>query len=166
MTNLLIASVQIAMLNKKRPLKKSSTGLTLIEVLISLVITLVLFMALMQSALLSISVNTSNVLRDEAVRIAYERMNEARSLPFDNLTDDGTDANLGAADCPADFITDFGTTGALIQRDIRNISDFDFCTNRDITDRGADNREVVITVGWVWQGEDRTHSVLTLVRRP
>ncbi len=159
MTNLLIASVQIAMLNKKRPLKKSSTGLTLIEVLISLVITLVLFMALMQSALLSIGVNTSNVLRDEAVRIADERMNEARSLTFDNLISDPT-----AIVCPV--ATFLPANGELFPRDIRNITGFIFCTNRTVVDRGADNKEVVITVGWVWQEVPRIHRTLTLVRRP
>ena len=40
--------------------ENSLTGLTLIEVLVALIITLVLFLALMQGALLSISTNTTH----------------------------------------------------------------------------------------------------------
>ncbi|MEK6691226.1 MAG: type II secretion system protein [Nitrospirota bacterium] len=47
-----------------------SQGLTLVEVLIAMVILLLVSLALMQTALVSIDANMRNVLRDEAVSVA------------------------------------------------------------------------------------------------
>lgn len=154
----------LAMLNKK--------GLTLVELLIALVITLVLFLALMQTALLSISTNTMNSLRDEAVRIAEMRANEARNLPFNIPTppgpfldsDTGTPAEFTASNCPPVFFqAPISSKGVLIERNIRNISNFDFCTNMTVTLLG-DNKQVDITVGWLWKAVPYTHNISTIVR--
>lgn len=150
------------LLNKK--------GLTLIEVLVALVITLVLFLALMQTALLSIDSNMKNLLRDEAVNIAEMRMNEARNLAFTETTDNlvSDTVSLAGADCP----TGFSATGVLVERNFRNISDLDFCTNRTIScpestpcPSSPTMKQIDITVGWRWKGENYTHSVSTIVRR-
>jgi hypothetical protein len=92
---------------------------------------------------------------------------------------DDTDTDLGTADCPAEFIDAFGTTGRLIQRPFRNREQpIDFCTNltcnelgvgdNDCTtpDANADIRQLNITLGWVWRGEDYIHRISTIVRRP
>jgi prepilin-type N-terminal cleavage/methylation domain-containing protein len=112
----------------------NNKGLTLVEVLIASVITLVLFMALMQTALLSIDMNTGNDMRNEAIRITDERKavmkgNIIDSDDFTELESDQADPDLDGADCPAEFVADFGTDGLLITRNIRNIQDFQFCTN-------------------------------------
>ncbi len=66
-------------------------GLTLIEVMVALLITLVLFLALMQSALLSINTNVTNELRNEAVSVAEMKMRELKNLSFtDSQLDAGT----------------------------------------------------------------------------
>jgi type IV pilus assembly protein PilV len=135
-------------------------GFTLIEVMIALVVMLFVFLALLQTALLSIDSNMRNVLRDEAVRIAEERMNEARNLSFDSLASDTNP--LPANSCPNGFPTE----GELIEREFRNIASFDFCTNVTVDDLDSDNKQVTITVGWVWKGEDYTHSITTIVRNP
>src|SRR4030042_2438093 len=147
--------LQIVMLNKI-----NKKGLTLVEVMIALVVLLLVSLALMQTALVSIDANMTNVLRDEAVDIAEMRMNEARNLPFtatvDNLTSDI--GSLSGADCP----TAFSATGVPIQRNLRNIKNFDFCTNRVVTPLGTDTKQVTITVGWRWNGADYTHSITTI----
>jgi type IV pilus assembly protein PilV len=125
------------MLNKK--------GLTLVEVMIALVVLLLVSLALMQTALVSIDANMRNVLRDEAVGIAEMRMNEARNTPFDSLVSDG-------ADIP-------------ITRNIRSITNFPYTTRMTVTNLNTVNR-VDITVGWTWKGENYTHSITTIVRRP
>jgi Tfp pilus assembly protein PilV len=144
-------------------------GLTLVEVLIAMVVVLVVFLALMQTALVGIDSNMRNILRDEAVGIAEMRINEAKNLPFtqtvDSLVGDGTDSSLTATICPANFVTNFGTTGLRVSRNLRNISNFDFCTNRTVNTLNADNKQVVITIGWKWKGEGYTHSVSTIVRK-
>jgi type II secretory pathway pseudopilin PulG len=156
----------------ERTVLKTDKGLTLVEVLLSTVITLVLFLALMQSALLSIEMNTKNSLRTEAVGIAEERMRIARNLPnetaFNDLATDTADAALASADCPASFVTDFGTTGMLVKRNLKNIAGHDLCTNRTVTMLTNDNRykRVAITVGWKWKDEPATHVISSIVRMP
>jgi len=148
-------------------------GMTLVEVLMATVITLVIFLALMQSALLSIEMNTKNALRDEAVAIAEARMREARSLTFtdtvDNLQSDGADSNLSTANCPTSFVSNFGTNGLLIERNLRRISSFDFCTNMSVTSITTggvvDNKQVDITVEWIWNNKPYSHSISTIVRK-
>ncbi|MFA4918608.1 MAG: prepilin-type N-terminal cleavage/methylation domain-containing protein [Thermodesulfovibrionales bacterium] len=143
----------------------NKTGLSLVEVMIALVVFLIVFLALMQTALVSISSNMINVLRDEAVSIAEMRMNEARALPFtqtvDTLVGDSADLSLTATICPANF----GTTGLRVSRNLRNISNFDFCTNREVNPLNTDNKQVSITVGWKFKGEDYTHNISTILRR-
>jgi Tfp pilus assembly protein PilV len=162
----MIQERQIVKLNKI-----NNKGLTLVEVLIATVVTLVLFLALMQSALLSIELNTNNSLRDEAVRIAEERMRDARNLPdgaaFDGFNSDDADVELADADCPDEFVAEFGTNGRLMLRNIRNIA-IDFCTNMSVTTLTADGRykQVDATVEWEWKDEPFEHRISTIVRRP
>jgi type II secretory pathway pseudopilin PulG len=135
-------------------------GISLVEVMIALVVLLLVSLALMQTAMVSIDANMKNVLRDEAVGIAEMRMNEARNLPFtstvDNLISDA--GSLAGADCP----TGFPATGVLIQRNLRNVTNLDFCTNRTVTLFGTDTKRIDITVGWRWRGENYTHSISTI----
>jgi len=151
---------RVALLNK--------TGLALVEVMIALLIMLVVFFALMQTALVGIDSNMRNTLRDEAVRIAEERMNEARNIPIVTLISDT--GSLSGYNCPP---TGF-STGTPVERNVRSISGFDFCTNLTCQELGgdgncatddADNKEITITVGWRWKGENYTHRITTVRKR-
>lgn len=153
------------MLNNKK-------GMTLVEVLIAMVVLLLVFMALMQTALVSIDANMTNALRDEAVSVAETRMNEARSLPFtstaDNLTSDTAAVDttgcfgLPSSPCPVGF----PATGGVIKKNFRNITDFCFCTNRAVTTLATDTKQVNITIGWKWKGIDNPlFTISTVVRR-
>src|SRR3990172_4640679 len=107
---------QTMLLNNKRGKDSRQAGMTewgftLVEVMIALVVLLFVSLAMMQTALVSIDSNMINVLRDEAVRIAEERMSELRNVPFDNLA--VADTN-GAANSPGSFVADTTT-----QRNIR-----------------------------------------------
>jgi prepilin-type N-terminal cleavage/methylation domain-containing protein len=127
--------IRIVMSNKK--------GLTLVEVMIALVIVLLVFLALMQTALVSIESNTVNLLREEAVSVAEMKMNEVRNIPFDSLVSDASS----------------------VTRNIRNISGgFTFSTSRTVTDLGVDNKQVNIVVTWQWKGNTYNHSITTLMR--
>ncbi len=143
----------------------NKTGVTLVEVIIALLVLLMVFLALMQTALVSIDLNVKNVLRDEAVRIAEQRMTEAMNLTFttatDNLVSDA--APFPGGDCPQ-FIAAFAN-GVLIEKNIRNVANFDFCTNRTVRSLLTDSKEISITVAWQWKGEEYNYRVLTVVRR-
>jgi type IV pilus assembly protein PilV len=136
--------MEVVLLNKK--------GLTLVEVMIALVVLLIVSLALMQTALVSINANMTNVLRDEAVNIAEMRMDEARNIPFDNLV--------------------AGALGETVSRNLRNIANFQYTVTRTVTDLNSDNKQVNITVIWEWKentvanGNPLTHSITSIVRRP
>ena len=154
-------------------------GLSLVEVMIALVVLLFVSLALMQTALVSIESNTKNSLRDEAVSIAEARMSEAKQLTFTQsstnlLSDDVATKTTTQAACPPGFWSTFQTQGGvLVQRNIRNTT-FTFCTNRTVTEYGGDgslttpdavSRGVTITVGWMWKGDEYSHSLTSMVER-
>lgn len=136
---------------------RSRAGFSLVEVMIALLITLVVFLAMMQAVLLSIDANAKNALRNEATSIAESRMTAARNMAFDLvLTDAGA-----ISDCPEEFT--FGT-GQKITRTIRNAS-VDFCTNVTVTPTAdGNNKRVEITVGWDWRGEYASLDIMTIRR--
>jgi len=138
-----MVQLPVAMLNKK--------GMTLVEVLIALVVLLLVFLALMQTALMGIDSNMINILRDEAVGIAEMSMSEARNVPFDSLAP----------------VTITGT----VTRSFRNMAR-NFTVTRTVTDfRGGEDKQVNVTVTWEWKektvagGNPYTHSISTLLRR-
>jgi prepilin-type N-terminal cleavage/methylation domain-containing protein len=148
---------QPALLNKK--------GVTLVEVLISLVISLVVFLALSQTAMVSIDSGVRNTLRDEAVGIAAGRMEVMRGLPYNSVVSDAT--TISSCVCP----TGFPSTGTCQKKDLSNIAQFDFCTNLTCQGLGGSGncaamdtnmKQVAITVGWKWKGTDYTHRISTV----
>jgi prepilin-type N-terminal cleavage/methylation domain-containing protein len=155
----------------------SDSGFTLVEVMIALVISLLIFLALMQTALIGIDSNMRNVVRDEAVKIAEMRMNEMRNSPFVSVISDGasplsdydSSCESGCNDCPTEF-----STGKCRCRNLRNIPKFKFCTQLTCQEIGgdgncatndADNKQVRIVIGWKWKGDSYTHSVTTIRKR-
>jgi len=167
---------QIVLLNKNNPPPPPFTkgglgrirGFTLVEVMIALVITLLVFLALMQTALVGIDSNMRNVLRDEAVSIAEMRINQAMNIPFVSVISDS--GSLSGYDCPSGF----SATGVPVERNLRNIAGFDFCTNLTCQELGGDgdcatndagNKQVNITVGWRWKDENSTHRISTIRKR-
>lgn len=133
----------------RQPALKNKRGMTLVEVMIAMVLSLVIFLALMQTSLISINQNVRNNLRDEAGRIAEERMSALKNLPFD----DGALAEIADA---ADAIT---------SRRIRNF-DIAFTSRKKIDAVGTDIKELTITVSWAWKGQTFTNSVTTVLKRP
>ena len=134
----------------------SAKGVTLVEVLISLVVLLIVFMGLLQASLLSVEHNLRNELRDEAVRVASDRLNSLFSAGFDNA------AETALADDTPKFVT----------RRFRNIVPANppdpsslgtFVVQKAITDvtvAGVTNvKNVTIQVQWQYKGEVFTHTL-------
>ena len=144
-------------------------GLTLVEVIIALAIFLLVFLGIMQVALLSIDHNMHNILRDEAVSIAGATMEQVRSEPFANVSS-VTAALPSGVDCPGTF-----TTGTLVQKNVRSMTK-DFCVNLTCADLDGDgdcttddsasnSKQVSVRVSWRWKGQDFLQTVTTLRRR-
>jgi len=66
-----------------------NSGVTLVEVMISLVVLLIVFLGLIQASIVTIDHNLRNELRDEAVRTASDAMSRLRTTGFnDTLLND------------------------------------------------------------------------------
>lgn len=122
---------------------KDKKGLTLIEVMIASLIILILFLALMQSVLLSVNMNNKNQLRDVAVNIAEDRMRELRSLVFDSA--DLADTGGVSAD------------DGTVTRSFRNFTRV-FTRTRTIANLGAAGKSITVGVSYV-NIKDNTCSV-------
>jgi len=118
---------------------QSSRGVTLVEVMISLVILLVVFMGLIQASLLSMQSNMKNVLRDEAVRITSNQMSSLRSATFATVVSSGP---------------------TRITRSIRNVAAQPFDITIVVVNLDADHKQMTVTTTWQWQNENFTHSIV------
>ena len=140
---------------------KNNQGLTLVEVLIAMVVFLLVSLAMMQTALVGIDSNTRNILRDDAVNVAEEKMNRARNLPFF--------PDLGLTSDP----------NPNLQRQINNVNRT-FFTNTTVTELDgvgnlgtddANTKQINITVTWEWRdntianGNAYTHRISTIRKK-
>ena len=137
----------------------NNKGFTLVEVMISLAIFLIVFMGLMQTALLSIDGNVRNVERDEAITIVNGEMDNLRNVPFnDTLLNAGTN-------CPP----------TPIKKDFRNIrKDYYICRIITDLDAGVNTKSIQVVIGWDHKNETAAqsptnrefqHSITTVRRR-
>ncbi len=128
--------------------KNSASGMTLVEVLVSLVIVFIVFLGLSSSGLVVLNENIKNELRDEAVNVADIAVQDARRVLFDNL-----------ATLPADNVL----------RQVRNVNR-PFTVTRTVASLDGDNKQVTIDVAWARiegsQTRSYSHQVVTIARRP
>jgi prepilin-type N-terminal cleavage/methylation domain-containing protein len=137
----------------------NNKGVTLVEVMISLVIFLIVFMGLMQTALLSIDGNVRNVQRDEAIAIANGELDDLKNVPFGTIA--------------------AGTNCRTVSRDFRNISkQFNLCdtiTDLPDPDGTVKTKSITVVIGWNHKNETTAqlptnrefqHSITTLRRIP
>lgn len=140
-----------------------NSGFTLVETMIALLVVLVVLLGLIQVSLLSIDANMKNVLRDEAVQLAGRRMNDARNTAFNSLV---SDTGLLPSDAKCTKFRATFPNGVRVRKDIRNIRDFDFCTNMTVQPTAVTGtKQITITVGWEWKGLPTKHEIVSIVRR-
>ncbi len=119
----------------------------------ALVILLVVSLALTQSALVGMSTNVENSLRDEAVNVADMRMSQLESRPF---TDAVTDTLLLApGNTPPE---------ATVTRNLRHFT-ITYTLTRTITDISPDSKQITITVAWSYKGKTYTHGTTSIMRK-
>jgi len=125
--------------------------MTLIEVLIAIVITFIVFLGLSGSGIFVLNENIKNSLRDEAVSVAGMEMEQIRNFPFDNLySAPGTQS--------VDNVT----------RQIRGLT-VNYGVTRTVTILDLNNLQVSINVTWTRTENNQTRSyndnIATIVRR-
>jgi prepilin-type N-terminal cleavage/methylation domain-containing protein len=158
------SAILIAISNKRL---RNNKGVTLVEVMISLVILLIVFMGLIQASLLSMQSNMKNVLRDEAVRITADRMSILRSAVFTDMDKNGS---ADTAD-PLAYSMIYGATLNLatnpqthpeLRRTVRSAT-VDYTVGVSVCGVScldADHKQMTVTTTWSWQGENFTHSIV------
>ena len=131
---------------------RNNRGLTLIEVLVSLVIVFIVFIGISGSGLLVLEENIRNSLRDEAVSVAEMDVQEARNLPFASLVSDNAVRTVTPA------------------RKVRGF-DADYTVQRTVTDLDGSTKQLAVTVRWTRyhqstrQLRSYSHQVATIVRQ-
>jgi type IV pilus assembly protein PilV len=131
---------------------KNSAGMTLVEVLVALAITFIIFLGLSDAGLVVLNENIKNSMRDEAVSVAELEMQQVRNIPFSN-------------------INSIHNTTYPVHRQIRGFT-ADYTVSRtvanpDNTTPATDptNRQVTINVGWTRHQKSYGHQVVTIVRQ-
>jgi type IV pilus assembly protein PilV len=113
-------------------LRNNNKGFSLVEMVIAMVIILVGLLGLVQATLLSIDSNAMNLLRDEAVRLAEERMDQLKSLPVTNVS-----LPPAANQCNS------------VNRNIRNfIETYQVCTTIVNLNGNETRKSLQVVVGW------------------
>ncbi|MHB8845269.1 MAG: type IV pilus modification PilV family protein [Nitrospirota bacterium] len=117
--------------------------MTLIEVMVAMVILMIASMAIMQTAVVAYQNNAKNLIRDEAVRIADEQVNEQLNRPFDSL------------------LSGVSPTVTL-NRTVRNYQ-VAYDTRTTIAAIGSsDTRQIEVLVAWTFRGAPANHRVTTI----
>jgi type II secretory pathway pseudopilin PulG len=125
--------------------------MTLVEVLIALVITFIVFLGLSASGIFVMNENIKNSLRDEAVSVAGMEMEQVRNTTFDTLYDNT------APQPPSPVV-----------RQIRGLT-VNYGVTRTVTILDLNNLQVSINVTWTRTENNQTKSyndnIATIVRR-
>ena len=130
---------------------KNNRGMTLIEVMIAIVITFIVFLGLSGSGLFVLNENIKNSLRDEAVSVAGMEMEQVRNTSFDT------------------FLVAPGTLSVdNVVRQVRGLT-VNYGVTRTVTILDLNNLQVSINVAWTRTENNQTKSyndtIATIVRR-
>jgi type II secretory pathway pseudopilin PulG len=127
--------------------------MTLIEVMIAIVITFIVFLGLSGSGIFVMNENIKNSLRDEAVSVAGMELEQARSTSFDTLAAASDNVSIPIDNVP---------------RQIRGLN-VNYGVSRIVNHLDTNNLQVSITVTWVRTENNQTRSyndtIATIVRR-
>ncbi len=139
---------------------RNERGVTLIEILVALTILAIVSVALLQSSLLATSTNVQNELRDEAVRVAEQRMSELRNTLFTAPTGSTNDLTKTTAPAP-------GQPDPSVTRQFRAFT-VTYNVFRMVSDIGSPPtaKQVTVTVQWNYRNKQYNQGVSTLLRQP
>ena len=128
-----------------RTVKQKNRGFTLVEVLVAIAFLTISMLAILHALGLSVEHNMKNIIMDEAVRIAEQRMNELRNTPFVSLT------------------SSTSSTRITTTRQIRNKS-FTYTVDWIVEDFSTDSRAIQVIVQWPdWRNKIHRHTATSIV---
>jgi prepilin-type N-terminal cleavage/methylation domain-containing protein len=124
-----------------RTVKQKNRGFTLVEVLVAIAFLTISMLAVLHALGLSVEHNMKNIIMDEAVRIAEQKMNELRNTPIASLT---------------------SSTQSPLLRTFRNVT-ISYNVNWIVQNLSADSRTIQVLVQWRWKNIDHQHSATSIV---
>jgi len=138
------------------PDKPNNKGMSLIEVMFALVLLLLSTLAMMKTGLLAVQTNMVNSLRDEAVSVAEERMNELKNELF-------------SASATSILLNPTGASGvadATVVRKLRATS-VTYTRTRIVAaiNTTPPARQVSVIVTWSYRGQSYTHGITSIMRQ-
>lgn len=126
----------------QRTARSGNKGFTLIEVMVALVILMISMMGILEAMVVAMQQDLENYSRDEAVRIAEQKMNEARNEDFATLA------------------SQTSTEDRTYKQRTRR-----FTVNRTITALSTNSCSVQLRVGWTIKGKSHAHSITSIISR-
>ena len=136
-------------MSREGPVRKNDKGMTLVEVLVSMVIVFIFFLGINAGGIIVLDANIQNSQRDEAVSVGEEALMQMRNIAYNDL--------------PA-----LDNTANVVVRQIRGTRK-NYTIRRTVNPVG-DITELRVTV--VWERVDRkrvthehSHVLNTIVRR-
>lgn len=127
-------------------MSKDNSGFTLVELVVAMAIMFIVFLGLAGVAMTGLEYNIQNALRDEAVSVGESRMNEVRSIPFDNIV------TPAAADNEIRAVRGFTAT-------------YSVTTTVPSPPPAADVKQVTLVVAWTRHGKAYSHTFSSLIRK-
>lgn len=132
------------------PLVKSGnqSGFTLIEFCVAVLIMMIGLLGLLQGVITATGHNLTNILRNEAVAVADERMVNAKSTVVDT-------ASFNAL---SNITTQVGTQ---IRSGTKS-----YAVMRNVSTSSTNSKRVMVTVSWQYKGKAYQHSISSFVVDP
>jgi len=122
-------------------------GFTLIEFLVAVVIMTVGLLGLLETINVAILHNMTNQLRNEAIMLGDERMNNEKMKPFDAISSSAAPGNIKM------YAMSRSVSGGF-----RNYS-----VVKTTTEPTSTTKNIDMVVSWRYKGQRYTHSTATLV---
>ncbi|MCX5798954.1 MAG: prepilin-type N-terminal cleavage/methylation domain-containing protein [Proteobacteria bacterium] len=122
--------------------KQGNKGFTIIEVLIAIAILIISMLAVLNTLVIVTEHNLNNISRDEAIRIAEQKMNELRNTNFSSLADGSSS----------------------VTRNIRNLAKT-YNIEWTINNFSSNSKVLQVSVKWTYKGIEHQHSITSMVNQ-
>lgn len=129
--------------HSKKTFRLNCSGFTLIEVMIAFVIILIVMLGLLNLTAQVVAVNVKNTVRDEAIKVAEEVIEQERAKPFEDIK----------------------SGQKTIKRNLRNFSIPYTVTINVPATPSTDAKIINVTVTWQYRGTNYNHTISSLIRR-
>ena len=135
---------------------EQSKGFSLIEVLVAMVLLVVVFLGLLAGILTSYKISVNNEIRNQAVKITQEMLENYRAKPFSSILDINISCNNPSAETVIRKIRNQNVVFKIGKK---------ITTHPDPTGNNLDIKEIKIETCWEYRGKKHKVLLSTLVKK-